>query len=142
MSMKLFAGAGALALAGFLGWLLISNMRADSFKAGELAERDKWRGVEKVAAQAQADQALDFAQQQTAAVERYAASILAQEPIIVRSIDRVKDYEKTDAGRAACLPAERVLGIEADAAALIPAAPASASGARNAVPAHADADAK
>lgn len=142
MSWKLFAGAGALALAGFLGWLLISNMRADAFKAGELAERDKWRGVEKTMLKDQADQALDFAQQQTAAVERYAASILAQEPIIVRSIDRVKEYEKTDAGRAACLPVERVLGIEADAAALFPPPPASATGARNAVPAHGSADAK
>ena len=142
MNWKLFAGAGALALAGFLGWLLISNMRADAYKAGELAERDKWRGVEKAMLKDQTDQALDFAQQQTGQAERYAASILAQEPVILRSINEVIKYETTPAGRAACLPAERVLGIEADAATLIPAPPASASGARDAVPAHADAGAK
>lgn len=46
------------------------------------------------------------------AVETYATRTAALQPLIVRSTDTVRTYAETPAGRAACLDADRVRGLD------------------------------
>lgn len=62
------------------------------------------------------------------AAQAYAKQAASIEPFIVKSREVVREYAKTDAGRAVCLDDGRVRGIEADDRAL-EAATASTSGA-------------
>lgn len=59
-----------------------------------------------------------FAKQRADAAETYAQSAQAREPLIVRSTNTVREYAQTDAGRAQCLGADRVHGIDEFSAAL------------------------
>lgn len=120
---RVLAGAGALALALALAWLY-GAARHDT---GELAERVKWKDV--VAAKERELAALRIGNEQrvTAAVASFADKMTALQPVIVRSTDTVTKYAQTPAGAVECLSADRVHGIDADAAALglfpAPAAP-------------------
>jgi hypothetical protein len=71
-----------------------------------------------------------FAQQQAAAVQTYAASLAARQPLIIHSKDTVTRYAQTDAGRALCRAPDRVRDIDALDALLArdPAAPARSGG--------------
>jgi hypothetical protein len=74
-----------------------------------------------------------FATQQNTALTTFANRLADREPIILRSTDTVRTYAQTDAGRAACLPADRVLGIDALDAELFASHPGGASGGEEAV---------
>lgn len=80
-----------------------------------------------------------FAVQQATALTTFADRLANRDPIILRSTDTARTYAQTAAGRAACLPADRVRGIDALDAELFASNPASASGGQEAV--HSDADA-
>lgn len=75
----------------------------------EIAKADKLR--------AEAEQRLTS--QQNTALTTFASRLTNREPIILRSTDTVRTYAQTDAGRAACLPPDRVRGIDALDAELI-----------------------
>lgn len=55
----------------------------------------------------------DYAVRLATAADGYAARVAARAPIIIRSTDTVREYAKTAAGRAVCLGADRVRGIDA-----------------------------
>jgi len=76
-----------------------------------------------------------FAVQQTTALATFADRLANREPIILRSTDTVRNYAQT----AACLPADRVRGIDALDAELFASDPPSASRGEEAL--HGDADA-
>ena len=120
---KIAAGAGALlafALAAFLGHALIRAYGAAERGAGraeaEAAQLPAILATHEAAAHADLTaRAKIIASQQNSADEL--ARIL---PLIVAANDKVTTYAKSDAGRAPCLSADRVRGIEADRAALFP----------------------
>jgi hypothetical protein len=100
-------------------------------------ERAAWTAEIANAEQLRTDAEKRFAAQQGAALATYADRLAAREPIILRSADTVRTYAQTDAGRAACLPADRVLGIDALDAEPFAGDPAAASGGKEAL--HGDA---
>lgn len=66
-----------------------------------------------------------------AATSDYAERLASIQPIVVRSRDTVREYAQTEAGRAECLPADRVAGVQRDREALFsganPGAPESST---------------
>ncbi|MEG3165528.1 hypothetical protein U1701_13080 [Sphingomonas sp. PB2P19] len=74
-----------------------------------------------------------FATQQSTALTTFADRLANREPIILRSTDTVRTYAQTNAGRAACLPADRVRGIDALDAELFADDPDRAGGGDQAV---------
>lgn len=131
-------GAGAVALALLACWMLIRAYGSARYDAGAAAERARWESARATAERAVADARVAAERRVTEAQAAYADRITSIEPIIVRSTDTVTRYAQTPAGSAPCLDAERVRGIDADAAALglYPAVPAT--GGDTAV--HADGD--
>lgn len=127
---RVLAGAGALALALALAWMH-GNARYD---AGELAERANWKDVVAAKEREIADLRVGNEQRVAQAVVSYADKITAMKPIIVRSTDTVTRYAQTVAGAAQCLSSDRVLGIDADAAALGLRPPSPAGGGETGVP--------
>ncbi|MEG3169236.1 hypothetical protein U1737_13665 [Sphingomonas sp. LB3N6] len=77
------------------------------------SERAAWTAEIAKAEQLRADAEMRFAVQQSTALTTFADRLANREPIILRSTDTVRTYAQTDAGRAACLPADRVRGIDA-----------------------------
>jgi len=73
------------------------------------------------AKQEAAEQAEANAKRLADATADYAAKLGSIQPIIVRSTDTVREYAKTDAGRAPCLAAVRASGVQQDRQALFPA---------------------
>lgn len=102
------------------------------------AERSAWSAeIDRATKQRVIDEAR-WAQASASAALTYADRLAAREPIILRSTNTVREYAQTDAGRARCLGADRVRGIDALDAALF-AQPAEASGSGDAtVPADPD----
>jgi hypothetical protein len=88
-------------------------------RADRQADRDR-------AERRAAEQERGFAERQASATSTFAAQLAAREPIIVHSTNTVREYAQTDAGRARCLGADRVRGLDAYRAALTDADPASA----------------
>jgi len=103
------------------------------------AERAAWTAEIAKAEQLRSDAEKRFAVQQTTALTTFADRLANREPIILRSTDTVRTYAQTAAGRAACLPADRVRGIDALDAELFAGDPPSASRGEEAL--HSDADA-
>lgn len=108
----------------------------------QLADRDATIATDREA-RARADhdraaQELGFATTAIAAIERQAARADARAPIILRSTDTVREYAQTDAGRARCLGADRVRGLDTYLSALAGANTAAASGGAEAVRPDAD----
>ena len=97
------------------------------------AERAAWTAEIAKAEQLRAAAEKRFAVQQTTALTTFADRLANREPIILRSTDTVRTYAQTDAGRAACLPADRVRGIDALDAELFAGDPASPAGSREAL---------
>jgi len=92
------------------------------------AERGAWTAKIASAEQLRTASEKRFAVQQTTALTTFADRLANREPIIFRSTDTVRTYAHTDAGRAACLPADRVRGIDALDAELFAGDPANPSG--------------
>lgn len=111
---RIAAGAGVLALAALLLFLW-GNARESG---GRLKERAIWQEV--VDGQKDEIHALELDNEKirTKAALDYAGRIAAQEPVIVRSTNTVREFAASPAGSIRCLDAVRVLGIDADAAAL------------------------
>ncbi len=105
------------------------------------AERAAWTAEIAKAEQLRSDAEKRFAVQQTTALTTFADRLANREPIILRSTDFVRTYAQTAAGRAACLPADRVRGIDALDAELFAGDPTSARGGEEAVHGNADAPA-
>jgi hypothetical protein len=95
------------------------------FHVGELAERGRWSGVKAAAVAAEAATDHRWSERFIAAQDGTIARFAALQPIVLRSTNTVREYAQTADGRALCLPAERVRGIAADAAALRAAAEAA-----------------
>jgi len=126
-------------MAGLLIGLLLTRARADDLEATLKAERTAWSAEIAKAEQLRTDAEKRFAIQQTTALTTFADRLANREPIILRSTDTVRTYAQTAAGRAACLPADRVLGLDALDAELFASDPPSASRSEEAL--HSDADA-
>ena len=92
------------------------------------SERAAWTAEIAKAEQLRVAAEKRFAVEQSTALTTFADRLANREPIILRSTDTVRTYAQTDAGRAACLPADRVRGIDALDAELFAGDPASASG--------------
>jgi hypothetical protein len=97
------------------------------------SERAAWTAEIAKAEQLRAAAEKRFAVQQNTALTTFADRLANREPIILRSTDTVRTYAQTDAGRAACLPADRVRGIDALDAELFAGDPASPGGSGKAV---------
>ena len=135
--------AGGFALLRRFWWAvpMIGLLVALHFTRGTLAdrtatlkaERAAWSAEIAKAEQLRSDAEKRFAVQQTTALTTFADRLANREPIILRSTDTVRTYAQTDAGRAACLPADRVRGIDALDAELFASNPASPGGGREAL---------
>ena len=114
--------------------------RLDHLRAGykaDLALCQSGRAVDRANAERDAAKAeAGWARQQVDATNQQADREATRQPVIIRSTDTVREYAKTDAGRALCRGADRVRAVDALDVEL--AAPArAASGSAGAVPADA-----
>ncbi|RMB51740.1 hypothetical protein C8J44_2759 [Sphingomonas sp. PP-CE-3A-406] len=131
-----WAAAGALLRRFWWAVPMIGLLAALHFTRTTLAdrtatlrtERAAWTAEIAKAEQLRLDAEKRFASQQAAALTTYADRLAAREPIILRSTETVRTYAQTDAGRAACLPADRVRGIDALDAELFAGDPARSRG--------------
>jgi len=127
--------AGGFALLRRFWWAvpMIGLLIALHFTRGTLADRTATLKAERAAWTAEIAKAEQlrvaaekrFAVEQSTALTTFADRLANREPIILRSTDTVRTYAQTDAGRAACLPADRVRGIDALDAELFAGDPAS-----------------
>lgn len=103
-----------LALIAFLAALfLVTRGERDAARQALSTEKTE-RQADRDRADAQrADQERGFAQRQTSGMLIFADRLAAREPIILHSTDTVREYAQTDAGRARCLGADRVRGLDA-----------------------------
>ena len=129
----------AVPMIGLLAWLLITREALADCTATLKAERAAWSAEIAKAEQLRTAAETRFAVQQTTALTTFADRLANREPIILRSTDTVRTYAQTAAGRAACLPADRVRGIDALDAELFAGDPPSAGRGEEAL--HGDADA-
>ncbi|KQM73446.1 hypothetical protein [Sphingomonas sp. Leaf20] len=113
---------------GLLVALLFTRETLADRTATLKSERASWTAEIAKAEQLRAAAEKRFAVQQTTALTTFADRLANREPIILRSTDTVRTYAQTDAGRAACLPADRVRGIDALDAELFAGDPASPDG--------------
>jgi hypothetical protein len=113
--------AGGLALAALAIALLLAKADARHWKK----RADACQLRTEIAAREAAEATAANATRATRAADDFAARTAALQPLIVRSTNEVIRYAETPAGRGACLPADRVRGVDALDAALRAAAPAS-----------------
>lgn len=111
---KVLAGAAGFALAVLFGWFY---GRAEH-RAGVLEERVAQAALQVQQAKKDGKQKVADQQRVTAAAEAFADRAAALRPEIIHSTEVVREYAETDAGRVVCLGADRVRGIEQDAARL------------------------
>jgi hypothetical protein len=111
---KLVGGAVAIGLAAFL----LTQYGASRYREGRADERTAHAEREARIWQQTADERVAAVQRNADALVAYAATVERAEPVIVRSINTVREYAQTNNGAGQCLPAERVLGIERSAAEL------------------------
>ncbi|SEN50920.1 hypothetical protein SAMN05192583_2925 [Sphingomonas gellani] len=76
-----------------------------------------------------------YATRHAQATATYADRLATREPIILHSTNTVREYAQTAAGRAVCLGADRVRGIDALDASLFAHDPARTDGSEEEVPA-------
>lgn len=112
----LVGGGVLIALAA----MLIGRMASARYEAGRMAERSEWQEVAAKAERITLNAALELERRKSAGQTIFHERVVAMQPIVQRSEETVRVYEQTPAGRAPCLSAGRVLGIEADRAALFP----------------------
>jgi len=129
----------AAALFAYLGGRLISTYGEARYQSG-LADGQLKQMPGILAANARAAHAgLDARDRVIAADGAHDAALGRLIPQILSAQDKVTAYAATGAGRAACLGPERVWGIEADRAALFPAAAPDPAGDSSPGPVSADA---
>jgi hypothetical protein len=114
-------------MAGLLIGLLLTRARGNDLETTLKAERTAMSAEIAKSEQLRSDAEKRFAVQQATALTTFADRLANREPIILRSTDTVRTYAQTTAGRAACLPADRVLGLDALDAELFANDPTSAS---------------
>ena len=131
----------AVPMIGLLAGLLLTRGTLADRAATLKAERAAWSAEIAKAEQLRTAAETRFAVQQITALTTFADRLANREPIILRSTDTVRTYAQTAAGRAACLPADRVRGIDALDAELFAGDPASASRGEEAMHGNADAPA-
>ncbi len=131
----------ALPMLGLLAALHFTRETLADRTATLKAERTAMSAEIVKAEQLRIDAEKRFALQQTTALTTFADRLANREPIILRSTDTVRTYAQTAAGRAACLPADRVRGIDALDAELFASDPPSASRGEEALHGNADAPA-
>jgi hypothetical protein len=100
----------AVPMIGLLAGLLVTRETLADRTATLKVERAAWSAEIAKAEQLRSDAKKLFAVQQTTALTTFADRLANREPIILRSTDTVRTYAQTAAGRAACLPADRVRG--------------------------------
>jgi hypothetical protein len=112
------AGLLAFALAAFLGHQLINAYGAGQRAAGRLEA--KTEELPKILAEREAVSNAKLAlRNDIIAAQQSSADELGRIlPLILAANDRVSTHAQSDAGRAPCLSADRVRGIESDRAAL------------------------
>ena len=93
------------------------------------AERSAWTSALDDAEKARLAAERRFATNLAQAATNYADAMAARQPIIVRSINTVREYAQTDAGRVLCRDADRVRAIDALDAELAEAAESAGGGA-------------
>ena len=128
----------AVPMIGLLAGLLVTRETLADRTATLKVERAAWSAEIAKAEQLRSDAKKLFAVQQTTALTTFADRLANREPIILRSTDTVRTYAQTAASRAACLPADRVRGIDALDAELFAGDPPSAGRGEETV--HGDAD--
>ncbi len=125
-------------IAVLAGMLLVTRAQRDGARQSLRTEKAERKADHDRAERQRAEQERGFALTIVAAVERQAARTAAREPIIVHSTNTVREYAQTDAGRAHCLGADRVRGLDTFLSALAGADPAPASRRAEAVRADTD----
>ena len=125
-------------IATLAGLLLVTRTQRDGARESLKTEKAEREADRDRAERQRAEQERGFALTIVAAVERQAARTAAREPIIVHSTNTVREYAQTDAGRAHCLGADRVRGLDTFLSALAGADPAPASSRAEAVRADTD----
>ncbi len=125
-------------IAGLVALFLVTRAERNGARQALTTEKAERKTDHDRAERQRAEQERGFALTIVAAVERQAARTAAREPIIVHSTNTVREYAQTDAGRAHCLGADRVRGLDTFLSALAGADPAPASGRAEAVLAGAD----
>ena len=100
------------------GMLLVTRGQLADTRQTLTNERQAWTASLDRADSKRAEIERDAAQTLAAAASTYAAKIAARAPLIIHSTNTVREYAQTDAGRAVCLGADRVRGIDALDAAL------------------------
>ncbi|WP_341207291.1 hypothetical protein [uncultured Sphingomonas sp.] len=130
-----------LALIAFLaGLCLVYRGERDAARQAHSNEQIERKADHDRADRDRADQERGFAQRQANGISIFADKLAAREPIIVHSTNTVREYAQTDAGRARCLGADRVRGLDAYLSALAnPNTDSAPAGSRTeAVPADTD----
>lgn len=125
-------------IAGLAALFLVTRGQRDAARQALSTEQTERKADRDRADRQRAEQERGFALTIVDAVERQAARTAAREPIIVHSTNTVREYAQTDAGRAHCLGADRVRGLDTFLSALAGADPAPASGRVEAVRADTD----
>ncbi len=126
----------AVPMIGLLAALHFTRATLADRTATLRTERAAWSAEIAKAEQLRTDTEKRFATQQAAALTTYADRLAAREPIFLRSTDTVRTYAQTDAGRASCLPADRVHGLDALNAELFSRDPARTDGGDQTVRSH------
>ncbi|MBB3347308.1 hypothetical protein [Sphingomonas sp. BK069] len=96
-------------------------------------ERSHQETADERAKRERAELEVSFLTRQAKATSDFADRLAAREPLIVHSTNTVREYAQTAAGRALCLGADRVRGIDALDASLTGTAPGPAPGSEGAV---------
>lgn len=94
------------------GWLYDRARLAD-VRHTLTNERAAWTAEIARADAARAAAERDYAARLSTATASYADRLAARQPIILKSTNTVREYAATPAGRAVCLGADRVRGIDA-----------------------------
>lgn len=139
--MSLLWKIGGAAVALVAAYFLVTMYGRARYQEGRSVEAASWQGEATKAEQAKFAAYRLGLQQRDAAQTIYRETITRLQPIEQRIIERTTDYARTPAGRALCLAADRVRGIEQTRAALFPATAApDPGGAPRALPANAAAN--
>ncbi len=126
---RIAGNAGAFALALALAAIFGVAQYFAGKTAGAMAEAQKWQKRVDQQAAVIADLRVANERKAAQATTRYVETREQLQPIIVQSKERIREYAATPAGAVQCLTADRVRGIDANAAALgLQPVPAADSG--------------
>ena len=103
----------AIPIVALSALLLLTRAQRDDVRHTLDNERAAWTAEIDRADKARLTAERDYAARLATAADGYAARVAALKPIILRSTDTVREYAQTAAGRAVCLGADRVRGIDA-----------------------------